>query len=272
MPHTKFVKAPKRKYNSAKAGLTRKYGKSKAVVSASVLQAAIRRTLFKNAESKNSQATAADNQQISHNNAVIIATNVLQTTPGVQDPENQNTLNRIGDRITLLKVQFRMMLEINERFSDVTYRILLVRSARGDTPTNATLFNQLSGNRMLDTINYERHSVLYQKWGKIKAAPESGGRAAFADNSTVNPLTGVYEAYNDPWHGSKATRIVKFDVPGKKFAKDGIIIYENNAGQQKFFDYNLIVYAYSSYNTSEAAGYYVLSVNDYYHRLIYKDF
>jgi hypothetical protein len=54
------------------------------------------------------------------------------------------------------------MLEINERYSDVSYRLMLVKSTRGDTPTLATLYNGLSGNKMLDTKYKERYSILYQ--------------------------------------------------------------------------------------------------------------
>lgn len=262
----------KRSYSKKRRVAAKKYGTTvrKANLSASTLQAAIRRTLFKNAESKNSQVSSPDYTQVYHNNAVIIANDILKTTQGVGDNEYTNVLNRIGDKITLIKAQFRMMLEINERFADVTYRIMLVRSARGDTPTNATLFNGLSGNRMLDTLNYERYTVLYQKWGKIKSANESGGRAAAEDLSIINPGTGMYIAGDDKFHTSRATRIIKFDIPGSKFAKNGIIQYDGGGASQKFFDYNLLVFAYSNYSTSEV--YYVMAVNDYYHRLIYKDF
>lgn len=270
MPPKKY----KRKYNKARAGLVRKYGKTMANVNASVLQAAVRRTLFKNAESKTSQFNGTDAQQVSHNSFINIApNNVLATSQGLGDPENSLVQNRIGDKITLLKAQFRMMIEINPRFSDVSYRILLVKSSRGDTPTSSTLFNGLSGNKMLDTINYERFSVIYQKWGKIKAGPESSGRAYILDDSVLNPYTGITEAGNDKFHQSAATKIIKFDVPGSKFAKDGIIQYGgDNLAVQKFFDYNLLIYAYSNYATSSAEGYYCLTVNDYFHRLVYKDF
>lgn len=262
----------KRPYKTTKRKLYSKYRTTPihGNKAASVIQAAVRRVLFKNAESKNSQFSGTDYQQIYHNNAIVIANDILKTTQGVGDNENTNVLNRIGDKITLQKVQFRMMLEINERFADITYRIMLVKSARGDVPTNSTLFNGLSGNRMLDTINYERYSILYQKWGKIKAAPESAGRLATEDVSIINPGTGIYVAGDDKFHNTRATKIIKFDIAGSKFAKDGIIQYDGGGSAQKFFDYNLMVFAYSNYSTSEA--YYVLAVNDYFHRLVYKDF
>jgi hypothetical protein len=36
---------------------------------------------------------------------------------------------------------------------------------------------------------------------------------------------------------SAATRIVKIWLPGKKFTKTGVLKYENNSPQVKFFDY-----------------------------------
>ena len=43
--------------------------------------------------------------------------------------------SRIGDKITLSGVSIKAMFELNERYSDVTMRLLVVRSANGDTPT-----------------------------------------------------------------------------------------------------------------------------------------
>ena len=39
-------------------------------------------------------------------------------------------------------------------------KIVIVRAAKGDTPTVTTLWNGASDNKMLDTIDRERYSVL----------------------------------------------------------------------------------------------------------------
>ena len=136
-------------------------------MSASTLQAAVRRTLFKNAETRHSKSSSQDNLAVSHNNSVLLASNILFTSQGVSDSEIGNTANRIGDKITLLKVDFAMMLELNQRFSDVSYRIMLIKSVKDDVPSTSNIFNNLSGNKILDTFNYERYDILHQKWGKI---------------------------------------------------------------------------------------------------------
>jgi len=264
---------PVRKYRrkTAKPTLTKK-PKVTPKFKASQLQMAIKRVLYKEAETKQSQSDISDYQQIQHNSFInIFPNNILNTTPGVNDPTQGNTQNRIGDKITLLKCSLRMMLELNERYSDVTYRIIITKSARGDTPTINTLFKGLSGNKMLDDINYERYSVIYQKWGKLKAPNLSMGTGTAQDGTS----SGVY--YVADQRQSRSTRILRIDIPGSKFAKGGIIQYEGpaNTTLQKFFDYNVFVYAYANYNvlapTGLTSGYNVLAVNDAFVRLHFKD-
>jgi len=267
---------PKRTYKKAKRSVAKKYGTTvkKANVAASTIQAAVKRVLFKHAETKESQSDISDYQQIQHNSFInIFPNNILNTTPGVNDPTSGNTQNRIGDKISLQKCTIKMMLELNERYSDATFRIIITKSPRGDTPTINTLFKGHSGNKMLDEINYERYSVIYQKWGKIKAAPLSVGYSATQDGTS----SGIYYSAENRIFASRATRTVIIKLDGTKFAKDGVIQYEGPANNtlQKFYDYNVFVYAYANYNTlaptSISAGYNVMAVNDAFVRLTYKD-
>ena len=267
---------PKRKYTRkpSKRSLIRKYKTTPfhGNKAASTIQAAVRRALFKNAESKNTQSSANDNQAVGHNSFINVSpNNILYTTQGAADPENTNIQNRIGDKITLTKVECRGMFELDGRYTDVSYRIMVVKSAKGDTPTSATMFMGISGNKMLDNFNYERYSIIYQKWGKIKATNTGGadyiGGVGYVGSGllTVNSGSTLTQ--------SRATKIIKFSIPVSKFSKDGVIQYEaNNSAQQKFFDYNIFVYAYSNYATSEGLGWNVMWVNDFFTRLTYKDF
>jgi len=86
-----------------------------------------------------------------------ISSTWLRTQLGNNDSE-ASIGGRVGDKITLSGVQFKMMLELNERYSDVTFRLMVVRSAKGDIPTNSTLWNGASSNKMLDDFNNERFS------------------------------------------------------------------------------------------------------------------
>jgi len=43
------------------------------------------------------------------------------------------TKNRIGDEITLKGISLKFMVELNERYSDVTFRMFVVKKAKDDT-------------------------------------------------------------------------------------------------------------------------------------------
>lgn len=263
----------KRQYNNTKRKMAKKYKTTpkKAAVAAKTIQAAVRRVLFKTAESKNSQSSVNDNTAIGHNSFVNVSqNNILYTSQGTADPENNNIGGRIGDQIVLTKVECRGMLELDQRYSDVSYRIMVIKSARGDTPTNSTMWRGISGNKMLDDFNYERYSIIYQKFGKLTSRNTGAinymGGTSYVGSGLNDTTAGVQTTQ------SRATRIIKFSIPVSKFSKGGIIQYENNGSLQKFFDYNIVIYAYSNYATAEALGWNVLWVNDFFTRIHYKDF
>lgn len=212
-------------------------------------------------ETKESLSSSSDGTEIFHNSFITRSTNLLATTPGVYDPVNSNTSNRIGDKIQLLGISIKMMLELNERYSMGTFRIFVVKTARGDTPTAGAFWNNMSGNRMLDTINTERFSVLASKTVVIKQS-----------STGINP-TGIQVVGSGYASGttvvSRATKLVSIYIPGRKFGRNGVVQYENSSSNPKFFDYHLLVYSYSNYDTTNA--FYVGRVNDEVIRMFYKD-
>jgi hypothetical protein len=117
--------------------------------------------------------TSNDGTEIGHNNFIILDGNLLETSQGVQDPMNTGTNNRIGDEIMLSGVSMKYMVELNERYSDVTFRMFVVKKAKGDTLNAITFFTGTSGNKMIDTIQTERFTVIMSKTFKI-TAPNPG--------------------------------------------------------------------------------------------------
>ena len=218
-------------------------------------------------ETKQSNTTSPDGVQIKHNDFVTLTSKVLKTTEGVQDPTIFNSLNRIGDKINVKGVKIKLMAELNERYSDVTFRLLLVRCARGDTPTRATLFNGLSGNKMLDTINKERYTVLFQKYFKIKAPNQSTTGAIDVGGGAGS---GFNYANDGDTRLSRATKMISAWIPGKKFSRTGVITYNNATEDPKFFDYHVLLYAYSNYSTLQDI-WEIGRVNDYIQTLYFKD-
>lgn len=64
-----------------------------------------------------------------HNNFVSRSSNILATRNGVFDAEAAKGY-RVGDNINLSGVSIKAILELNERYSDVTIRMLVIRSER----------------------------------------------------------------------------------------------------------------------------------------------
>ena len=217
-------------------------------------------------ETKTSCTSSPDGTEIFHNNFVTLNSALLKTTYGAYDPEAGSDLNRIGDKVNLRGVKIKAMVELNERYSDVTFRLMVIKAARGDTPTRATLFNNLSGNKMLDTINRERYTILHQQYFKLKA-PNTGTQGG---EPTLPPAPGFNYANDGDIRLSRATKIISAWIPGKKFVRSGIVQYENNSQNPKFFDYHAVLYAYSNYSTDQDI-WYVGRVNDYIQVMYYKD-
>lgn len=271
MPGTR--KYTRRKYTK-KSGGTRRYKRADHYA-ASKIQAVVRRALNKNIETKHG-FRPADNIEIPHNNFIVISNSPLATIQG--DADEDNTIGqRIGDKITLKGLSVKFMAELNERYSDVTFRFFVVRSAKGDTPTRATLFNGVSGNKMIDTLNRERYTILHSQTFKIKSYANVAAMTGTVSMNTQLTeagvgASGIYSANGNENNNalSRYTKIVKLWIPGYKFSKSSIIQYENDSQQPKFFDYHILLYAYSNYSTNQDI-WNVARLNDAVVQIYYKD-
>jgi len=258
--------------------------------------------IARNIETKQSSFSTTDMQELLHNTIRVLDDGILRTTQGVSDPMNTDSLNRIGDEVNLKGVSVKMMLELHPNYSDVTYRIMVIKCAKGDTVNTTTLWKGQSRNKMIDTFNTERFQIIFQKYVKITARNPGVSSSAdltagneFRDfvgatgitnvdgtNQTTN-LMGLYPqaGTNGVAVLSSSTKIVKFYIPGKRFVKNGHLKYENGTDQPKFFDYKMLIYAYANGRTGVAGGVYTAEpanpnfivgyVNDKITTMYYKD-
>lgn len=237
--------------------------KRKAVSSVKkIVNKALKNYTRKNVEVKKAVSTSADGAEIYHNNFITLDSGILVTSQGSSDPQTNNSSCRIGDELKLRGVSLKMMLELNERYSDCTFKLIVVKCAKGDTPTRANLYNGISGNKMIDTFNTERFTILLVRNIQIRApnyATTGGtsvaGYAAAGDASQVQ---------------SRATKILNLWLPYKLFSKTGKIVYENNSSQTKFYDYHVLLYAYTNYSTPQDI-YFVGRCNDYVKTMYFTD-
>jgi len=262
-----YQKMKSKSYKSKKGKTKGKsYSKNKSLTSK--VKATVKKELKKVQEIKRSNFSSSDGVECGHNSFVSLDASLLATSQGTADPAASFQSNRVGDEIYFKGIQIKMMLELNERYSDVSYRIMLVKAARGDNPnTSGVFWNNLSANRMLDTVNTERYTILFSKWGKIKA----GNDGAITPSSGFLTGGGLFDAggANTRLY-SRATKLESFNL-SPKIMKLGKITYDAGGLVQKFFDYYLVIYSYSNYSTSDALGFNVLRVNDYVRTMYYTD-
>jgi len=135
------------------------------------------------------------------------------------------------------------MLELNERYSDVTFSLM-----EFDLPREILLQQQHFGMELQETkcwtLTKWRDSMCYTP-SMSKCLPP-----LWEFNLQEQPIRlqdQVFTQGTVNTQQSRATRIVKFLVPGKKFTRSGILQYENNSQQVKFFDHHFMIYAYSNF-------------------------
>lgn len=270
---------PKRSRSSSRVSYSRaartgqRVGNSRSVKRARVARASPFRALSKriasltrSIETKEGQWTSANNIGIAHNNITLILKsdggplNPFQSANGTADPMDRNQMQRIGDQINVKGMMIKGFFEGALQRSKVYFRVMLVKFARGDTPTRATLFKNDSDNKMLDVINTERYTVVWQKI--FNMSPPN------PPPNTVS-LTGVAEP--GVLAGVTGNRIIKAWIPGRKFGKGGNVQYTDaSASDLKFFDYRFYVLAYDWYGTPQDVNV-VGRVNSMFSKVYYKD-
>ncbi len=103
-----------------------------------------------------------ENQQLFHNKALYKG-ELLATSQGVADPDNQSTnAARIGDEILLRNVNVRFWLSNKLDRPNVMYKLFLFWYTQGAT-LDDTLCFFTQGNKMLDRINNENIGIIDQK-------------------------------------------------------------------------------------------------------------
>jgi len=222
--------------------------------------------LNKMIETKEYTWKTSANVAMPHNNITIVQQqsggdlNVFRSSNSTDDPMGVGG-SRIGDSIKLKGVAIVGFFENSLSRPKVFYRVMMIRCAKGDTISRATLFRGCADNKMIDQINTERFSIIKQKVFTIAA---SGAQPAQAVNASGEP---------DPnaTRGGIATRRFKMWIPGYKFRRGGIIQYENNSQTQvKFFDYRLVILVYDWYGTPQDVNN-VGRINELYSKVYLQD-
>lgn len=218
-------------------------------------------------ETKETQWKTPSNVAIEHNQIEILLKpdggqlNPFQTVLGTGDPMQSNTTdgNRIGDEITVKGLRITAFFEGALNRSKVHFRLMLVKMAKGDSITRATFFEGKSDNKLIDTINKERYTIVWQKRFNV-TPPNSTAQAVDAAGQTTDARIGI-----------TGNRIINAYIPGRKFGRNGVLKYENaNTAQVKFYDYRLVCMAYDWFGTPQDVNT-VGRINELYTVCYFKD-
>lgn len=222
----------------------------------------VQKQLNKVVETKKAVWSGDNYRQLQNNRLLIIDDTVLYTTQGTADPRNTDNQNRIGDKVLCKGVSFKMMLELNERFGDVTVRVMLIKYRRGDAPTMGTLFCEQAVNKQLDQVNTERFTILHQKYTKLRMGNRVIDAAQLVN---TNSFGQNYDLTANAHVITRPTKILKFWVPGTKFGSKGILTYDSGSNDTKFFDYAIVVIPYADYAVpiDAANAPFICAVNEY---------
>lgn len=172
----------------------------------------------------------------------------------------KDNFQRIGDKISIKGLLVKGFFEGALSRSKVYFRVMLIRGAKGETFNRANLFKGMSDNKMLDQLNTERFSVVWQKIFTVTPPnPAASGVSASGEVTGASP------------GGITGNKIIKAWIPGRKFGRDGVITYEDGSQTQvKFYDYRFVVLAYDWYGTPQDVNN-VGRINEMYSCVYFKD-
>nr|QJI53680.1 MAG: capsid protein [Cressdnaviricota sp.]QKN88879.1 MAG: capsid protein [Cressdnaviricota sp.] len=237
---------------------------------AGILSASVRRAnagvkrLTNMIETKESTQVTGSNQSLPHNVLYDTGINVMTTNIGASDPMS-GTGQRIGDSVSIRGLLLKGMFENALNRSRVNYKIMLIRCAKGDSITTATLYKGIVGNKLIDQVNTERFSIVASKKFTINCTNGAASSVGTSGVPAVDPLYNV----------GIGTKVWSMWIPGAKFGRNGTIKYENQSTSQvKFYDYKLVIMTYDWFGTPTLVGPIynnVGKINEMYSKLYYKD-
>jgi len=219
-------------------------------------------------ETKESSPKSGTNVPLYHNAVLILQRlgggdlNPFLINQSVSDP-TAGEGSRIGDQVALKGLLFKGFFENAISRPKVFYRVMLIKFAKGDTPTRTTLFKNDADNKMIDQINTERFTVVAQKVFNVSASNATTS-AVDATGQPVQNIAGDVRA-------GIGTKIIKMWVPGTKFGRKGVVTWESNSATQlKFFDYRFAIVAVDWYGTPQDVNI-VGRINECFVKVYYKD-
>jgi hypothetical protein len=221
----KTKKSPVRKAFKTAAKQTRKTAQK----ATNNLVKLIKKVSLKQTETKYAHVSA-ENVQLYHNTGQGVY-NLINTTQGITDTGGGTSVlsNRIGDEVIARGISMKLWVANKLDRPNVMYRMFIFKYQALNSPSVSSLFKTGSGNKIMDDIDKEYVTIVYQKIFNLQV-----GYSAYP-NATINGDTDGREAhvYKQIW------------IP----LKDKKIHYADGAATPKFFNYGFVIVPYDSYGT-----------------------
>lgn len=221
----KYSKKPVYKKTFAKkksANRRRTYSKNNSLV------ALIKKVSLKNSETKCTHVSQ-ENNNINHNTGQIV-TGLLNTSQGITDTGSGSLYisSRIGDEVVARGISFKLWIANKLDRPNIMYRLCVFKYSSQSIPTLASLFKGAVGNRIMDDLDKETFTPVYQKIFNLQV-----GYSAYATGTAGDA------------DGREAHKYVKIWIP----LKNKKLKYNDGGTIPKFINYGFFIVPYDSYGT-----------------------
>jgi len=229
---------------AAKSNRSRKYGAKKGlkyykkafksrrgISKRSALVSLIKKVSLSKVETKHTHFLL-ENQQLYHNQGYI-KLKLLETSQGIADTQTGSSFYaaRVGDQLVARGIGFKIWIANKLDRPNVMYRLIVFKYQSGTVPSSSSIFVGANGNRMMDDLDREYITPVYQKIFNLQV-----GYSAYA-----------YGAIPDQNYGREAHKYVSFYIP----LKNKTINYTDGSTVPKFIDYGFRIVPYDSFGTQE---------------------
>jgi len=203
---------------------------------------------LKNSETKYTHSID-ENRNMNHNSGFLYS-NLLRTSQGISDTgTGANAFAmRIGDEVIARGISIKLWIANKLDRPNVMYRMFVFKYQSQTVPTSTALFKGANGNKIMDEIDKEYISVVYQKIFNLQV-----GYSATVNAATPGDTDGrEAHTYKQIWIPLKNKRIH----------------YVDSGSIPKFTDYGFFIVPYDSYGTLTTDN---ISSMTYQYKFYFKD-
>lgn len=188
----------------------------------------IKRVSLKNSETKYTHAVV-ENININHNSGNI-RNGLLYCTQGITDTGTgaSSYSNRIGDEVIGRGLSIKLWISNKLDRPNVMYRMFVYKYQSLSIPSSTSLFKGTTANRIMDDLDKEYITIVYQKIFNLQVGYSAAPSAAAGDTDGREAHT-----YKQIW------------IP----LKNKSIKYADGGSVPKFHDYGFFIVPYDSYGT-----------------------